>query len=379
MNQNLPHNASHQRSRPLRKRIRLAASVQQTQPQAIRSSPSIQFFRPSLQPAWRIPGVGILHPSIDRVVIVSTASVGTLKKLLPIAALQAAFHSFHVLTYSGPDPRIRAKIIAVGAGSERLWTLLTKHEKALQRYRITEVEFAYDAKYWPLGRAESGLLALLARLDKRWHQRGYLHLICKPGASVSPGYLPDMPTAYYEHRRSSVAMKCYARKAKLPGGRFGGCVIRLEWTLKRKRALVRYLGGNRIDDLLTADLNAFLVDNLRLARVDHVAVGKLFNVRTNRNYTGAIGRAGVCSMTNQWRDSRYRSKRAASLVLRVLAYREFDVPQPKFATWEQALHVCNHSPAQVRGYLRELGKGTKRLSDYRINGCFRRVRLQAIV
>lgn len=267
----------------------------------------------------------------------------------------------------------------MGAGSDKLWTLLKKHEKALQRYSITEVELAYDAKYWPLGRAESGLLALLARLDKRWHQRGYLHLICKPGASASPGYLPDMPTAYYEHRRSSVAMKCYARKAKLPGGQFGGCVIRLEWTLKGKRALVRHLGGNRIDDLLTADLNAFLERNLRLARVDHVAVGKLVNVKLGRNHAGSVSRAGARSITEQWQDPKYLARRAAFLVLRVHAYRELGRVPARFASWEQALHVSQELPAQVRGYLRGLRKGNKGLSEYRISGCFRPARLRAIV
>ena len=50
-----------------------------------------------------------MHPCIDRVVIVSTASVGSLKKLLPLAVLKRAFHSFDVLTYDGPDPRLEVQ------------------------------------------------------------------------------------------------------------------------------------------------------------------------------------------------------------------------------------------------------------------------------
>src|SRR5262249_48235243 len=157
---------------------------------------------------------------------------------------------------NGPDPRLHAKIIAVGAGSHRLWTLLKRHEKALRQYRITEAELAYDVKYSSSDQVKCGLDALIARLDKRWHQRRYLLLICEPEsvATMSPGYLPGLPTAYYENRQSSVSMKCYGRKAKLPGDRFGACVIRLEWTLKGKRSLVRHVGGNQIDDLLAADL-----------------------------------------------------------------------------------------------------------------------------
>ena len=171
----------------------------------------------------------------------------------------------------------------MGAGNEQVWRLLKRHEHRLKRYWITLVELAFDVRNCFVEDVQPRLLALTARLDKRWQQRGHLHLMSKPGAKVSSGYLPGMPTIYYEERRSSVSMKCYGRRAKLPGGRFGACMIRLEWTLKGKPALVRHLGGNQITDLLAADLNAFLKRNLRLARVDHVAVGKLFKVRRGRN------------------------------------------------------------------------------------------------
>ena len=218
-----------------------------------------------------------MHPCINRVIIVPTASVGTLKKRLPIAALEKAFHSFKVVRYTGRDRRLQAKIIAVGAGNDRLWTLLKRHEKALQRYKITQAELAYGVSCYTLDQVKSGLHGLVMHLDKRWHQRQHLHLICesKPRAAMSAGYLPGVPTIYYESRRSTVAMKCYGRKAKLPGGRFGRFVIRLEWTLKGGRALVRHLGGNQITDLFAADLNAFLKHNLRLARVNHAKVGEL--------------------------------------------------------------------------------------------------------
>jgi hypothetical protein len=220
-----------------------------------------------------------------------------------------------------------------------------------------------------------GLLALIAPLDKRWQQRGHLHLMSKPGARVSSGYLPGMPTIYYEERRSSVSMKCYGRRAKLPGRRFGACIIRLEWTLKGKRALLRHLGGNQLTDLLAADLNAFLKRNPRLARVDHVAVGKLFKVRRDRNRALPISRGGALPIFKQFKDPDYRAGRAAFLVLRVRAYRVSDGPRPAIADFDEALHVCQESPAQVRGYLRSLRQRGKPLTDYRINNCFRRVRL----
>ena len=325
-----------------------------------------------MQPVWRIPDVGVMHPCIDRIVIVSTASVGTLKKFLPIAALEKAFHSFKVVTYTGRDRSLRAKIIAVGAGNDRLWILLKRHEKTLQRYRITEAELAYDVSCYTLDQVKHGLNALVMRLDKRWHQRQHLHLVCepKPPSTISAGYLPDVPTIYYERRRSSVAMKCYGRKAKLPGGCFGRCVIRLEWTLKGGRALERHLGGNQITDLLAGDLNAFLRRNLRLARVDHVAVGKLFKVKRGGNHAPRMSCGAASPIMKQWQDPKYRARRAAFLVLRVVAYRE----SARLGE-EHALHVCQESPAQVRGYLRSLRQGGKPLTDYRINRCFRPVRL----
>jgi hypothetical protein len=233
-----------------------------------------------------------------------------------------------------------------------VWQLLKKHERSLRRYSITRVELAFDVRNCLLENLHARLPTLVARLDKRWHQRGHLHLIFKPGAKVSPGYLPDMPTIYYEERRSSVSMKCYGRRAKLPGGRFG---------------------GNQIDALLTADLNAFLESNLRLARVDHVAVGKLFKVRRRTNHARSMGRGAASPILKQWQDPKYRAKRAAFLVLRVLAYRE----SPRLSE-EHALHVCQESPAQVRGYLRSLRPGAKPLTDYKINTCFRPVGLQRV-
>ena len=258
----------------------------------------------------------------------------------------------------------------MGAGNEQVWRLLKRHEHRLKRYWITLVELAFDVRNCFVEDVQPWLLALTARLDKRWQQRGHLYLISKPGARVSSGYLPGMPTIYYEDRRSSVSMKCYGRRAKLPGRRFGACIIRLEWTLKGKRALVRHLGGNQLTDLLAADLNAFLKRNRCLARVDHVAVGKLFKIRRGRNRALPISRGGALPIFKQWQDPKYRARRAAFLVLRLLAYRE----SARLGE-EHALHVCQESPAQVRGYLRGLRPGGKPLTDYRINNCFRPVRL----
>jgi hypothetical protein len=186
---------------------------------------------------------------------------------------------------------------------------------------------------------------------------------------MSAGYLPGVPTIYYESRRSTVAMKCYGRKAKLPGGRFGRFVIRLEWTLKGGRALVRHLGGNQITDLFAADLNAFLKHNPRLARVNHAKVGELFSVKRG-HHVRSIARGGASPILKQWSDPKYRARRAAFLALRVHAYGVSQGLRPTMPDFDHALQVCQESPAEVRGYLRSRRAGSKRLTDYKINRCF---------
>jgi hypothetical protein len=154
-------------------------------------------------------------------------------------------------------------------------------------------------------------------------------------------------TFYLEDRKSRVNLKCYIRPEKLTAGGFSGLIVRLEWTLTGTRALTRHSGGNQINDLMTADLNAFLERNIRLERVDHVAFGKLFrgvkSTGTRDRSRPLIGKAA--SMVEQWDDPKYRAERAAHLVLRALAYRELD----KFASWEQgAMDLPEFTGADTR-------------------------------
>ena len=272
----------------------------------------------------------------------------------------------------------------VGAETSAPLTLLKQREHFLRGYRITQLELAFDVKTSSIEDTHASFHALIGLLDKPWHQRRHLWSVQKPGATPPAGYLPDFPTIYYEKRDSSVAMKCYGRHEKLPGGTFGPRLcVRLEWTLKRA-ALARHLGGNKINDLLTVDLNAFLKRNLRLRRVDHVAFGKLFcRAKIARPLrSGKQGRHRY--VINRWNNPDYRAWRAAFLVLRVLAYREED----KLGDW--ASSICENSPAQIRGYCRELRDGNHRprrgrprnppthrrsISDYQIDRCFQRIEL----
>ena len=290
----------------------------------------------SHRPQWSIPGVGPLQPCFE---IVSSATVGKLNMLLPIAALKAACHRFELRTCTGPDPRLWSRIIVVGTHAANSWPILARHEAALGRYRVTKAEVAFDVHAQSIADASEKLFALTGMLTKPRHQRRCLWSVHKPASDPRPGYV-SAPTCYFEDRKSSVKMKVYARHRKVPSGGFGGPCVRLEWTLVGERALTRHLGGNKIHHLARADLNAFLKRNLRLERVDHVALGNLiFPPRPIPPNSQA-----------PYNDLDYRAKRAAFLALRVLAYREAD----KFGDPTAAWRMCRDSPAQIRGHLRVL-------------------------
>jgi hypothetical protein len=164
------------------------------------------------------------------------------------------------------------------------------------------------------------------------------------------------PTFYLEDRNGSVGLKCYVRHQKQPGGGFGGLCVRLEWTLTGKRALTRHLGGNQTHHLATADLNAFLRRNLRLERVDHIALGNLYcGIKNTARRVPSCTRTEYKTIWDQWKDPNYRAGRAAFLVLHNLAAREED----KFGDWEAAWRTCQDSPAQIRGYFRTLRDGKR--------------------
>ena len=67
---------------------------------------------------YAIPGVGTVRAGFDRVRIVSSASVGALKKTLPIEALEEASHLFNITTYKGPNPGLRSVLTIICAGND---------------------------------------------------------------------------------------------------------------------------------------------------------------------------------------------------------------------------------------------------------------------
>jgi hypothetical protein len=355
-------------------------------------------------PRWSIPGVGELRPGFDKVRIVSSAKVSALKALLPIDDLKRASHEADVVTHPGKDPRLRSTVWFVGADSSSPCQFLAAREAVLASYRVVEAEIAFDAAAKSDDDARKKLFVLVGLLAKPRHFRKYLLMVHKPEQKPKPGYMAE-PTFYFEDRRSRVALKCYCRYVKLQGGGFGAPCVRIEWTLKGKAAIDRHLGGNKIKDLLKADLNKFLKDNLRLEKVDHVALGKLLQgAKLGGKSPPDLPSFTSKNVTEQFEDPDFRSWRVAHIALRGLAARE----EAKFGDWEQAVRTCQNSPAQIRGFLRrsqrierlrsgrslltaKQRKGLRRrgrpkqgrrhrraISDYRINACFSPIQLQPV-
>ena len=350
-------------------------------------------------PRWFIPGIGVLRPSIDRVAFVSSKSVGGLMTRLLKTRLKQTSHSLKFSRLPRRNARFASKVRLTCAGNWDPLLVLQANAHFLGRQSVTEVEFAYDLATTSMDDATAKQTMLVGLLSKRRHQRGFLWSVHEPDKAPSPGHV-SAPTYYLEDRKSGVKIKCYVRHEKLAGGAFGvPLVVRLEWTLRRKAAVVRYLGGNLIKNILNLDLGQFLTDNLRLERVDYVAFGNLFRgIKKTARKTGTKQNAILSGATNimkQRHDPDYLAERAAFLVLRALAYREHErgrfgsVDQP--ASLEQALATCQKSPAQIRGYLRELRDGghpkrgrpkimprlnRRPITNHLINACFTPFRLR---
>jgi hypothetical protein len=178
--------------------------------------------------------------------------------------------------FGGPakDPRLKSNIDIVAPQYAAL-RLLFQHQTVLKKSRSTMAEPAIDIPASSFEDPKAIMRAVVSHVDKPRHQRGHLRTEYDPFRKPRPGHASELPTIYYEDRKASVALKCYTRQIKLPAGQFGDLCVRLEWTLKGKRALTRHLGGNQLSHLMNANLRKFVWRNIRLICVDYIALGKL--------------------------------------------------------------------------------------------------------
>lgn len=334
---------------------------------------------------WRIPGIGRLWPSFDRVVIISEAPTGLLCDLLR-PAIAHACHSINIIDYNGDNPLALSEITIVGTRFTDPWSILAHYEPLLRRYWITTVEVAADIDVGTVRNAKRILRKLLSMISKCRHKRGCVWIEYNPDKEPPEGCAPT-PTYYFEHGWSTFGLKLYIRRQKLPGGAFGRCnqySVRIEWTIKRSRALKRHLGGNRAHDLLIFDLNSFIEGNLRLERVNYIALGNLL-----RRQPVKPRRSVVDPTLRRPYNTHYLAVHAAYRFLRLRALRRLEeanrhLRDQRFIYSEQQRLICLRSPADIRAYLREL-RGRPRnqvlarkktITNYGINACFKQIKLR---
>ena len=368
-----------------RKRTRIDASVDESLPAGRLTTASPAGNHSSSLAGWRVAGVGVLRPTFDCIVIISSAPVGVLKSKLPLQMLETASHSYDVITYRRKESMMRSKLVVVCARDSVPLQILAQHEEALQHYIVTIVEVAFDLMT-PAADPCQVFNKLMGQITKRRQRRRHIRSIHDPAAVPPPGCVPE-PTIYFEERKSSVGLKAYIRQRKLPSGGFGEKHVHLEWPLRHKRAITRHLGGNKIKDLLTADFGAFLDRNLRCEQVDVVALGKLFSLPPTgkRLYNKSLSSA-VKSFYDRYYDLDSGAERAGHIILRIIArWHEQEFPNDS--------STGAVSPAQVRGFLkglrdqnqrrrrgrpRNIPQRRVRITDYKINRCFQRKKIEPV-
>lgn len=135
----------------------------------------------SFTPQWKIPGIGIIYPSYDQLIIVSRASPGRLNLKLPLPKLKSTAHRFKINTYRGRRPRLCSTLLLTCAsGDATPLALLQTYERELCRYSVVKAELAFDAPAKSEHAAVKSLLRLVHILGKRRHLRQHMRCEYEP-------------------------------------------------------------------------------------------------------------------------------------------------------------------------------------------------------
>lgn len=300
-----------------------------------------------------IPGAGMFRTTFDQITIYADVDKATLVKALPEAELSALGHAFRLEHVRGKHAT-RIKLICLP--DRQALKLLKRYERHLGTYRVTSAEIAaddYDCGN-DVARAKAKRDALFKVMGKRNHQRGYLTAIDrhKDGNQPTPnqlkkhGLIAGEFTVYFEDEGADLGLKVYLRREKLARKRHSDVGCRIEFTLARSRAVRLHLGGDQLDDLLTANLPALFKRHLHVEEVDFERLGRLFSPKTVDRPRPAGRREAASWVTRQMDDAAYRARRAAHHVIKVLDQADWVKPPHR---GEDILH---RSPAHIKGLLR---------------------------
>ena len=317
-----------------------------------------------------VPELGTIRPTYDRIEIVSPVAAHELWQALPIRELKRAAHHFYIRRITNPKAWYSSRIVMVSTPFANALWLLFDCEPALELYSVSKVEIAFDVPAGSVDDAREKLEWLACHVHKRNHYSGKVRVVSDTWETPPDGCI-NLPTFYYEHPNSTIALKLYARYEKLPGGEFGGLIVRLEWTL-RGSAIERHLNGKRLANLVVADLGDFLEKQLCLEQVDHDRLELLLS------YSG-----------RQHATSRRRKSTKLPAKFQRLLFSIFAHTGNVNETWtrdesELIERIRRESPAHIRGQLRRLRDGGQeavrtgsrrsrrrmQISQHQIDRCF---------
>lgn len=259
----------------------------------------------------------------------------------------------------------------------KILKLLHLHKDALGNYDVTSAEVALDMPAASLAEARRIRDFLVCHVSKINHQRGDLTFLdCDENGDkltareLEKNGLFDEPTIYFEKKKAAHGLKIYIRREKLPDGEFGQPVVRLEWTSLKGRSVRSHLGGSKLDDLINADLNAYLRDFLVLEEIDYTRLARLIGERRTircRRRTSLCrhGSPARKHLRHQLHDADYRARRRAHLFIQVLEQKHWRTGKAVGHEEEQPIAHCEKgskiehgpipeevwrtSPAQIKG------------------------------
>ena len=351
--------------------------------------------------AFKIPGIGIFRLTFDLTTIESDVPKDKLEHVLPMPELKACSHKFRLerIERTGGS-RIKVSCLP----DKRALKLLKLRQTHLGTYAIKHVQIAADD--FDYGNDEAAVKAnrnaVLRIMNKYNHRRGYIRAVDRDenGKRLTPqeakrrGVIPNDFTVYFEptkkrkrdgkQNQPATDLVIYIRREKLAQGAFGELGIHMEFKLSGERAIVGHLGGDQLDDLINADLMAFIKNNLILEKLDREKLARLIMPKPVALLKRAGRRKARSRTARQMNDAEYRLRRTRHW-LTLYCQGDDEGPMPE--------DIWGSSPAQVRGWwrahlkkqARKQAKGPapsrarrKRLTKRKLDACFVRIPIEEV-
>jgi hypothetical protein len=146
-------------------------------------------------------------------------------------------------------------------------------------------------------------------------------------------------------------LKVYLRREKLAERQHGDVGCRIELTLARNRSVRLHLGGDQLDDLITARLPALFKRHMYLEELNFERLGRLLSPKTVTRQQRANQRKTASRIAHRMESEAHRARRVAHHMIKALDQADRRKP---LCRGEDLLGT---SPAHIRGLLRRYFTG----------------------